>query len=160
MNQSKTTFLKFISVIQRNTQKYFDSILEEYHIGGGQQFFLVHIYENDGISMYDLAKLGKFDKATVTKAVRKLEELGYVDVRTDEADRRIRHLFVTEKAQPVIERTYYVRKFWRQALTRDLPLSEEEVYELLKSMAENSCAALEELSKSKKRNEKGDNKIE
>ena len=42
---------------RRNTQKYFDSILEYYHIGGGQQFFLVHIYENNGITMYDLAKL-------------------------------------------------------------------------------------------------------
>ena len=78
MRQPKPTFLKFISVIQRNTQKYFDSILEDYHIGGGQQFFLVHIYENNGITMYDLAKLGQFDKATVTKAVRKA---GYRDCK-------------------------------------------------------------------------------
>ena len=159
MRQPKPTFLKFISVIQRNTQKYFDSILEDYHIGGGQQFFLVHIYENNGITMYDLAKLGQFDKATVTKAVRKLEELGYVEVRIDETDRRIRHLFATEKAMPVVEKTYNVRKFWREALIEELAISEDEIYKIFKSMAEQSCHTLEKLSE-KKRIEKGEHKIE
>lgn len=159
MRQPKPTFLKFISVIQRNTQKYFDSILEDYHIGGGQQFFLVHIHENNGITMYDLAKLGQFDKATVTKAVRKLEELGYVEVRIDETDRRIRHLFATEKAKPVVEKTYNVRKFWREALIEELAISEDEIYKIFKSMAEQSCHTLEKLSE-KKRIEKGEHKIE
>lgn len=159
MNQSKPTFLKFISVIQRNTQKYFDSILEDYHIGGGQQFFLVHIYENDGITMYDLARLGQFDKATVTKAVRKLEELGYVEVRTDKTDRRIRHLFTTEKAAPVVKRTYEVRKLWRESLIEELAIPEEEIYRIFKSMAEQSCRTLEKLSE-KKHVEKGEHKIE
>lgn len=160
MKQQKLTFLKFISIIQRNTQKYFDSILEEYHIGGGQQFFLARIYENDGISMYDLAKMGHFDKGTVTKAVRKLEELGYVEVRMDASDRRLRRLYVTEAAEPVIREIYHVRKFWREALTEGLPVSEEELYQILRLMAEKSCNTIEVISEKKKNKEKGDNKIE
>lgn len=160
MKQPKPTFLKFISIIQRNTQKYFDSILEDYRIGGGQQFFLVRIYENDGISMYDLAKIGRFDKGTVTKAVRKLEELGYVEVRMDASDRRLRRLYVTEAAEPVVQEVYRRRKLWRQALTEDLPVSEEEIYQILRLMAEKSCNTIEVISEKKKSREKGDNEIE
>lgn len=160
MKQQKLTFLKFISIIHRNTHRYFESILQEYHIGGGQQFFLGRIYENDGISMYDLAKMGHFDKGTVTKAVRKLEELGYVEVRMDAGDRRLRRLYVTEAAKPVIREIYHVRKLWREALAEDLPVSEEELYHILQLMAEKSCNTIEAISEKKKSKEKGDNRIE
>ena len=144
MNQSKPTFLKFISVIQRNTQKYFDSILEDYHIGGGQQFFLVHIYENDGITMYDLARLGQFDKATVTKAVRKLEELGYIQSCADADDRRIRRLYTTPAAEPVIQTLRQSKQRWDRVLTESLsPEEAAELLRLMTKMAENAYHYIE-----------------
>lgn len=150
MEQPKYTFLKFISIIHRNTLRYYDSILEEYHIGGGQQFFLIHISENEGITMYDLAKMGNFDKGTVTKAVRKLEEQEYVRVQTDEADRRIRHLFTTEKAGPIIQKIYQVRRIWKDALIEDIPVTEEVLYDILQNMAKRSCEARDQIIKEKK----------
>lgn len=53
MKQYPASFLKYISIIHRNTSRYFDAVLEPYQIGSGQQFFLRHIYENNGISMYE-----------------------------------------------------------------------------------------------------------
>ncbi len=150
LEQFKPTFLKFVSIIQRNTQKYYDSILEEYHIGGGQQFFLIRIHENNGISMYDLAKLGHFDKGTVTKAVRKLEELGYVTVQTDETDRRIRRLYVTKAAEHVIKQIYAVRERWKEALVAGLPIEEDVFYEILKNMAEIACGIIEKKAEEKR----------
>ena len=75
--------LKFISIIQRNTRRYFDLMLEGDGIGSGQQFFLLWIYENSGITMHELSRSGSFDKATATKAVQKLAEEGYVTVTVD-----------------------------------------------------------------------------
>ena len=92
MNKEHVTILKFISILQRNTNRYFDLMLDEYGIGSGQQFFLLRIYENQDITMLDLSRLGSFDKGTVTKAVQKLTEEGYVTVTTDQNDKRVRHL--------------------------------------------------------------------
>ena len=65
MEHQAITILRYISLLQRNTRRYFDLMLEQDQIGSGQQFFLLRIFENDGISMQDLARLGSFDKGTV-----------------------------------------------------------------------------------------------
>ena len=43
MERQSITFLKYISIIQRNTGRYFDLSLEADQIGSGQQFFLLRI---------------------------------------------------------------------------------------------------------------------
>lgn len=134
------TIFKYISIIQRNTNRYLDIVLEKEQIGCGQQFFLTYIYENPGITMYDLAKLGFFDKGTVTKAVQKMERQGYVKILTDKNDKRIRHLYTTEQAEKIVQKIYKVRKHWTKALTGDLSLQEEkELMKLLTRMAQYSC---------------------
>lgn len=140
MNLSLT---KFISIIYRQGQRYYDRELVHHGIGCGQQFFLLRIYENDGISMYDLAVLGHFDKGTVTKAVQKLEEEGYLRIETDPADRRVRRLHVTDKAEAVIQTTYSVRSQWTDILTKGF--TEEELTmadRLLSRMAENAYQSM------------------
>lgn len=120
MSREHVTILKFISILQRNTNRYFDLMLEEDGIGSGQQFFLLRIYENQDITMLDLSRLGSFDKGTVTKAVQKLTEEGYVTVTTDQNDKRVRHLHTTDKALPVIEKLYQVRNEWINSILRNL----------------------------------------
>lgn len=147
MKQYKHTFLKYISVMQRNFHRYMDMALEDEHIGYGQQFFLAYIYEFDGITMYDLAKSGNFDKGTVTRAVQKLTDSGYVTIRPDEKDRRLKHLHVTELALPLVERIYEARIRWKNALIAGFTPEEQQLlYAQLKSMAEKSCQAIESIS--------------
>ena len=112
MERQSITFLKYISIIQRNTGRYFDLSLEADQIGSGQQFFLLRIAENEGITMYDLARIGSFDKGTVTKAVQKMVQQGYVRIEVDEYDKRVRHLYITEQARDLIERVYDLRDSW------------------------------------------------
>ena len=68
----QTYFTKYISILYRQGNRFYDRELAKYNIGYGQQFYLPRIYENQGLSMYELARLGHFDKGTVTKAVQKL----------------------------------------------------------------------------------------
>ena len=79
---------RLISVIHRHGMRFFDWSLADTEIGPGQQFFLVCIYENPGISMQKLAKIGHFDKGTVTKAVKKMEDQGYLRREPDVCDKR------------------------------------------------------------------------
>ena len=65
------------SAINRYANRIYTKCLHDFPIGSGQYFFLLRIYENDGISLYALAQMGFFDKGTVSRGVQKLEEAGY-----------------------------------------------------------------------------------
>ena len=96
---------KYISILQRLSNIYFANELSSYQIGCGQQFFLLQIFKNPGISLKELASNGSFDKATATRAVKKLEEEAYVRTETDGEDKRVRHIYATEKARTVVDIT-------------------------------------------------------
>lgn len=155
MNKEHVTILKFISILQRNTNRYFDLMLDEYGIGSGQQFFLLRIYENQDITMLDLSRLGSFDKGTVTKAVQKLTEEGYVTVTTDQNDKRVRHLHTTDKALPVIEKLYEVRNEWINSILRDLDEDERlKLFNTLDDIAYTSSNVIQKIISEKgERNE-------
>ncbi len=146
MNREHVTILKFISILQRNTNRYFDLMLEEDGIGSGQQFFLLRIYENKDITMLDLSRLGSFDKGTVTKAVQKLTEEGYVTVTTDQNDKRVRHLNTTDKALPVIEKLYEVRNEWINSILKDLDENERlTLFNTLDDVANTSSSVIQKI---------------
>ena len=133
-------FYKYASILHRCGNRFYDQALASFGIGCGQQFFLSRIAEHEGISMYDLAALGRFDKGTVTRAVQKLEELGYLRSETDVCDRRIRHLYTTAAAGPALLAIAESRRAWVERLSAGLsPAEIEQAERLLGHMAQNAC---------------------
>lgn len=134
-----------ISIIYRQGNRFFDRALAPYQIGCGQQFFLLRTFENQGISMLDLARMGRFDKGTVTRAAQKLEEEGYVRSEPDERDKRVRRLYTTPAAEPIVQAVYEARKRWNSILTDGMTDGEiEEARRLLERMSHNAIAAVQE----------------
>ncbi|WP_195969937.1 MarR family winged helix-turn-helix transcriptional regulator [Intestinimonas butyriciproducens] len=142
---SESTYLgQNISIAYRLSNRFYDRVLSPYQIGCGQQFFLLRIYENQGISMYDLARMGRFDKGTVTRAVQKLEEQGYVRCVPDERDKRVRRLYTTDMVEPIAKAVNEARKQWNEYLTRGMTPEETEMARtLLNRIAENAMSAVE-----------------
>lgn len=142
---SESTYLgRNISIAYRLSNRFYDRVLSPYQIGCGQQFFLLRIYENQGISMYDLARMGRFDKGTVTRAVQKLEEQGYVRCVPDERDKRVRRLYTTDMVEPIAKAVNEARKQWNEYLTRGMTPEETEMARtLLNRIAENAMSAVE-----------------
>lgn len=139
---------KYASVIYRMSHAYFDIELKSYHIGCGQQFFLLRIFEQKGISLAELAQTGYFDKGTVTRAVSKLAEQGYVEIRPDKADKRIHRLYTTAQAEPVVDATYKMLDRWDEVVLTGLSREERDIVDrLLAKMAENACRFTEERKK-------------
>ena len=137
-----------ISIAYRMANRFYDRALADWGIGCGQQFFLLRVYEHQGISMYDLARMGLYDKGTVTRAVQKLEELGYVRSEADEHDRRVRRLYTTERAEPVVRESYAARVRWNELLTQGMTPEEAEASKgLIARIAENAILALEQEEK-------------
>lgn len=126
MEKQNLNYSKHISLLYRVGQIFYDTELAPYHIGCGQQFFLLSIAQNPGINLLALAREGFYDKGTTTRAVRKLEEAGYIRVEKDEDDHRLRKLYVTEAAAPVIEMAEETVRRWHSLMAKDLTEEEEQ----------------------------------
>lgn len=130
---------KFSSMVYRFGQIYFDEQLAPYGIGCGQQFFLLHIAQNPGINQYELAFKDHYDKGTCARAVKKLEELGYITRRVDEKDRRITKLYATEQGHEIVIKVKDVLKEWYHILTEGLDHEERIlVAQLMQKVANNA----------------------
>lgn len=135
---------RMISVIHRQGMRFFDFSLSKTEIGPGQQFFLVCIHENPGISMQQLAQIGHFDKGTVTKAVKKMEDQGYLRREPDDCDKRIHHLYTTREAEPALRMIYDLREQWNEILVKGL--TQEEIHQaeaLLTKISDNAYSYIE-----------------
>ena len=117
-----------ISILYRCNQKYYDKALSEYGIGYTHLILLLGIYENEGISMNELAYMGSFDKGTITKSIQKLEQLGYVEIRNSLVDKRSKELFSSIKAKEFISKLYLLRQEWNDYLGEDISRDDLEKY--------------------------------
>ena len=133
-------FYKYASILHRCGNRFYDQALASFGIGCGQQFFLSRIAEHEGITMFDLAAIGRFDKGTVTRAVQKLEELGYLRSETDERDRRIRHLYTTSAAVPALRAIAESRREWVRRISEGLsPEEVKQAESLFARLVQNAC---------------------
>ncbi|MBQ6333568.1 MAG: anaerobic ribonucleoside-triphosphate reductase activating protein [Erysipelotrichaceae bacterium] len=116
------------SVLYRCNQKHFDKLLDKYSIGYTQLILLTQIYENEGISMNELAVRGVFDKGTVTKSIQRLEQLAYVRIENSEVDKRAKLLFSSEKTQEIMPDLYRMRSEWNSYLSSEISGEELDTY--------------------------------
>lgn len=124
MEEEISGFLgKHISMLSRFGQMFYDKELEEYGIGSGQQFVLLIIWENPGIYQIELAEKICIDKGTITKAVKKLVNQGYVVRQGDTIDKRINRLYTTSQANEVIQATLNAKKQWQSMITEGIEVN-------------------------------------
>ena len=100
MNDSFSNLGRYVSIFYRLMKMYYDRGLWEFNIGWGQQFYVEYIYDHPGASPQEMVECIRVDKATLTKIMKKLTDVGYISIVADEKDRRMKHLYLTEKAIP------------------------------------------------------------
>lgn len=66
---------------------------------------LAHLQRHEGINQSGLAEVLELEPITVGRLIDRMEDAGLVERRADPADRRAHRLFLTERAQPVLERS-------------------------------------------------------
>lgn len=107
-------------ILNRCNQKYYDKVLSKYDISYTQMFILMAIYEHKGLSMNELAVIGAYDKGTITKAIQKLEQLGYVEMTLSSEDKRLKLLNTTPKCDHIMPELYMIRQGWQDYLFKDI----------------------------------------
>ena len=126
MADDQNNLLLNISALYRNVNKYFDKNLADYDIGSGQMLSLIIINEHEGLTAQQLTKFAELDKGTTTKTIQKLQECGYVEVISDEQDKRIKHLYTTSTSREIINNLYKIRNECTNQLLKDVEIGSED----------------------------------
>lgn len=86
-----------IGLISRSIQSICDVKFKKLYLTKGQFIYLTRVCENPGISQAELTNILKIDKASTTKAIQKLEKVGFIERSRDSEDQRIWRLYPLPK---------------------------------------------------------------
>lgn len=133
---------KYISILYRQGNAFLTKKYSKYNIGSGQYMFLIQLYGKDGLSQEELSSRLNIDKGTTARAIKKLEDEGYIIREIDEDDKRAYKIFLTEKAKEIREGFFKILGEWNNILTSGLTAEEVEiVLKLMKKVANNNFSS-------------------
>lgn len=135
----RKSLIKAISGVHRHSQTYLGSKIKRYGIGQGQWAFLTQLLFNyDGITQERLSSLLSINKANTSRALKRLEEQGYIYRQENPKDTRKKLVYVTEKAREFEEEFHGIFKGLNQELSKNFTDEEREIVErLLYKMFDN-----------------------
>lgn len=138
MNGSFSNLGRYISILDRLMKMYYNRALSDFEIGWGQQFYVEFLYDHPGASAQEMVEYIRVDKATLTKIIKKLLEIDYIKIVGDEKDKRVKHLYLTEKAIPAVKQIKKVHNDFYQVLCSDILSPDIQLTEqTMKQMIEN-----------------------
>jgi DNA-binding MarR family transcriptional regulator len=76
---------------------------------------LAHLARSEGSSQAALAETLEIEPITLVRLLDRLEDAGWVERRPDPGDRRVRRLFLTETARPLMEQFQQLAAETREA---------------------------------------------
>lgn len=85
-----------VGVLYRQSQAFVVYACRELGVTYTEYMILVLLSQGDGISQDDISTALVLDKAAVARAIRVLEDKGYIRREMDKNDRRIKRIFFTE----------------------------------------------------------------
>ncbi|HON81010.1 MAG TPA: MarR family transcriptional regulator [Methanoregulaceae archaeon] len=130
-----------ISVIHRNHIIALNTRLRPLGLSASQLPILLFLSHREGIPQEALARHFHLDKATIARAVKRLEDGGFICRKIDPADRRAYGLFLTGKGTEVRDDLRVIDAAWERALLSVVPETNRPVLiRLLRALAEHSIA--------------------
>ena len=138
MNDSFPNIGRYISISDRLMKMYYDHELADFKIGWGQQFYVEYLYDNPGASAQEMVESIRVDKATLTKVINKLTEIGYVQVVRSEKDKRIKHLYLTDQAVCAVQKIKEIHNSFYETMYSNIsPENIRQVEETMRQITEN-----------------------
>lgn len=93
--------LREIGMIARSLDSIANIEFKDLNLTKGQYLYVVRIYENPGMIQEELSDMIKVDKTTISHALKKLENNGFIEKKSDEKNRKIKRLYITKKGEEV-----------------------------------------------------------
>ena len=127
---------RYISQLYRKGSTFINKGVSKYGIGSGQFMFLLELYIKDGKNQEEISETLKMDKGTTARALKKLEEEGFVTRIKDVNDKRANKIYLNNKAKEVEDGVLDILIDWNKQITKTLTKDEEDV---LKNLLEKVC---------------------
>lgn len=148
-----TEILRDIGMIARALDSIANIEFKEHDLTRGQYLYLVRIYEQPGIIQEKLAEMIKVDRTTAARAVKKLEENGFIERKDDEENKKIKRLFPTNKGKEIAPYILAENTYSNAVALNGLSKEEAEVLsDLLEKVRENVEVDWNVVKKGQKRN--------
>lgn len=133
-----------VSLIYRSRFVFLNNHLRPLGLSAGQYPVLMLLAKEQNIMQDTLVRHYHLDKGTIARAVRKLEDGGYIRRITDPGNRRAVRLFLTEKGEHAIPLLHAINREWENLISTGL--SKEKMAalrSLIHHAAQNSFTILE-----------------
>ena len=118
MNDNKCENIgKYISQLHRKGNVFINRELSKYDLSVGQFMFLLDLYMKDGKNQEEISDSLKIDKGTTARAIKKLEEQGFVIRIKNENDKRSNKIYLTDKAKDIKENVFDILDDWNQKIS-------------------------------------------
>lgn len=95
--------LREIGMIARCFDTISNVEFKDLELAKGQYLYLVRVCENPGIISNKLSEMLKVDRTTTARAISKLEESGFIEIKKDDVNKRILRIYPTEKGKITYE---------------------------------------------------------
>ena len=142
--QGRKTPARFITLLFRMFAVYLNKEMPKLKIGIGQYIFLAELFSADGRSQEDLTRSTFLNKANTARALKKLEDLGYIRRVSDSTDLRVKHAYLEPAAREIEDEFWNIILKWSEILSRDLSKKrKEQLLTDLEKMADNAFTYLE-----------------
>jgi DNA-binding MarR family transcriptional regulator len=139
-------------VIARSLDSISNIEFKQYDLTKGQYIYLARIYENPGIIQEKVAEMIKVDRTTAARAIKKLENNGFIVRKQAPDNKKEKKLYVTKKGEetyPILSREENYSN--EVALSGLSDSQKEQVFELLEVVEKNISENWEYVKKGNKR---------
>jgi MarR family transcriptional regulator, organic hydroperoxide resistance regulator len=86
-------------------------LLSRLELYPGQEFLLLNLFPQDGLTHSEVAENLCVQPATVTRMLDRLVKSGFVQRRTDDDDQRVSRVYLTEKGQELLQP---IERVWQE----------------------------------------------
>lgn len=118
---------KFEYIIDRYQHRFFDKNLESFGLSGPVGSYLMKIYCHHSMKMNTLIGDSVFHKSHATRAINRLDELGYLVKTVDPEDARGYILTITEKGEEAAEKVKETARLWDELVSSALTEEEQKI---------------------------------
>lgn len=102
-------FLFALFELQRMLRLYADKQARRYGLTRAQWAVLAKLERTEGLKQTEIADLMEMQPITLTRLIDKLCDAGLIERRSDENDRRVNRLYLTEAARPLMTKLATLR---------------------------------------------------
>ncbi|WP_455538561.1 MarR family winged helix-turn-helix transcriptional regulator [Terrisporobacter sp.] len=120
MDKNYKDMRKYISILYRQFHIYINNNIKDLEIGASEYIFLMEMYKENNISQEQLSKNLIVDKAATARAIKSLEEKGYIIRNKDENDKRTNRIKLTQKGIEIEGRLKELLEQWNSGITSEI----------------------------------------